>query len=196
MNTEILSKTLQKKQKKTEEESEWDRTSPSKFKEPDSDEEDEEDKPLSGKKLLMKIYGGCGACSGEKERTKKVYKKVLSHLEGHLNEPGTENETGLTLASKAPKTNPIWKWSNPTEASKRAKKMGLTLYLSSNPEKKYQILTPEGKWVKFGASGYEDFLKHRDPERRKDYLRRAFGIKGNWKKDPFSPNWLAISCLW
>lgn len=212
--TDILSKTLQKKQKKVEQETEWDRTAPTEFKEEDSDEE-EEDTPLSGKKLLIKIYGGCSACSGETERTKKVYKKVLSHLEEHLTEPGKkdprdlehskllkkelahlEGQSGLILASKAPKNNPIWKWSNPIEASARAKKMGATLYLSTNPSKKYQLQNPDGKWVRFGANGYEDWLKHRNPSRRKSYLERAFGIKGDWKNDPFSSNWLAIGILW
>ena len=44
--------------------------------------------------------------------------------------------------------------------------------------------------------GYEDFTKHKDEERRKDYRRRAENIKGNWKNNKYSPNNLAINILW
>jgi len=44
--------------------------------------------------------------------------------------------------------------------------------------------------------GYEDFTKHKDEERRQQYLSRATNIKGNWKKNKYSPNNLAINILW
>ena len=44
--------------------------------------------------------------------------------------------------------------------------------------------------------GYEDFLKHNDKSRQYNYLRRATNIKGNWKNNIYSANWLSIAILW
>lgn len=216
--TKILSKALQKNQSKIEKETEWSRTHPNLPEESDSDsssDSDEDDPKMSGKKLLIKIYGGCGSCGntcGSTKRVKKVYKEVLEHLDEHLHEPGKhdprdvsqskmlkkelEHLEGLIPANKAPKSNHIWKFSNPMKASKIAKKMGLNLYLSSNPKKKYQIQNSKGDWVRFGQMGYQDFLKHQDPNRRELYLQRAMNIRGDWKKDPYSANLMAIKILW
>lgn len=38
------------------------------------------------------------------------------------------------------------------------------------------------KIVHFGATGYKDFTGHKDPERRKSYLRRHSGGRENWTK--------------
>ena len=58
------------------------------------------------------------------------------------------------------------------------------------------IVTPQGKKIHFGAMGYQDYTKHKDPHRRQNYLKRSGGIKGSWNKDPYSPNSLARSLLW
>jgi hypothetical protein len=71
------------------------------------------------------------------------------------------------------------------------------LYLSPKKDKKYRILDPRlKKWVDFGQMEYEDFTRHQDEERRQNYLKRATNIKGNWKKNKYSPNNLAINILW
>ena len=71
------------------------------------------------------------------------------------------------------------------------------LFTSPKKDKKYRIYNPlNGKWVDFGAMGYEDFTKHNDPVRREKYLRRALNIKGNWRENPYSPNNLSIHILW
>lgn len=67
---------------------------------------------------------------------------------------------------------------------------------STRKNKKYMILNDENKYVHFGDSRYADFTKHKDEERRQRYLDRATKIKGNWKKDKYSPNNLAINLLW
>ena len=43
---------------------------------------------------------------------------------------------------------------------------------------------------------YEDYLKHGSEIRKINYLKRASNINGNWKKDPYSKNNLAIHVLW
>ncbi len=91
------------------------------------------------------------------------------------------------------------KYSNPTEAQKRAYEIygpHVRLYYSSNPKKKYMIHNPTGKWVHFGQMGYEDFTLHKDDERRQQYLARAMKIRGNWRKNIYSPNQLAMRILW
>jgi len=96
------------------------------------------------------------------------------------------------------KTDPIWLYSNPIEASKRAHDLyGLKLYRSNLENKKYFIINPEdNRKVYFGAMGYQDYTKHRDDYIRYKYLKRAFNILGNWKSDEYSPNNLSIHILW
>jgi hypothetical protein len=107
----------------------------------------------------------------------------------------------LLLATKIPKTDKIWKWSNPIQAQKRSvqvfgKKRGV-IYRSTRKNKKYQIFDDLTKrTVSFGQMGYEDYTKHKDKTRRKNYLTRSRKIKGNWKRNKYSANNLAINLLW
>ena len=57
-------------------------------------------------------------------------------------------------------------------------------------------MNDKNKLVHFGDLRYEDYTKHHDEERLKNYLSRATKIKGNWKRDKYSPNNLAIYLLW
>lgn len=94
----------------------------------------------------------------------------------------------------------IRKWTNVNQAQRRAYQyLGKTakLYPALNPNKKYSIYDEKhGKWVQFGQMGYEDYTKHKDPARRRSYLRRSQRIKGNWKSNPYSPNNLSRNILW
>ena len=67
---------------------------------------------------------------------------------------------------------------------------------STRKNKKYMIMNDDNKYIHFGDLRYEDYTKHQDEERRKRYIGRATKIKGNWKKDKYSPNNLAINLLW
>jgi len=94
---------------------------------------------------------------------------------------------------------PISLYSNPTEVYRRAKKyIGKTakIGLSTKKEKKYMVTTPDGRVVHFGQMGYEDYTKHKNKTRRKNYLNRSAKIKGKWKKDKYSPNNLSRILLW
>ena len=102
------------------------------------------------------------------------------------------------MTSSFPKN--IYNYSIPETAQKRAYKyLGKTakLYPAKRKDKKYSICdTNNKKWVNFGQMGYEDYTKHRDRKRRRNYLSRSTKIKGNWKDNPYSPNNLAIHVLW
>jgi hypothetical protein len=94
---------------------------------------------------------------------------------------------------------PISLYSNPTEVYRRAKNyLGKTVKigLSTKKEKKYMVKTPDGKIVHFGQMGYEDFTKHKNKTRRKNYLTRSSRIQGDWKDNKYSANNLAIRLLW
>ena len=97
-------------------------------------------------------------------------------------------------------TKKLRKYSNPTQAQKMAYKyLGKTakLYPANNPNKKYKIYDPKhNKWVNFGQIGYEDFTKHKDTTRRKNYLTRTKGMRGDWKRNPYSANNLSRNILW
>ena len=58
------------------------------------------------------------------------------------------------------------------------------------------VTRPDGKIVHFGEMGYEDFTRHKDKTRRKNYLTRSRKIRGNWESDKYSANNLAIHLLW
>jgi len=97
-------------------------------------------------------------------------------------------------------TKKLLKYSNPKQAQKMAYKyLGKTakIYPSNNPEKKYTIYdSKNNKWVNFGQIGYEDFTKHKDKTRRKNYLTRTKSMRGNWRKNPYSANNLSRNILW
>ena len=56
------------------------------------------------------------------------------------------------------------------------------LYLSTSKHKKYMVFNEEGKKIHFGSMLYQDYIKHKDKKRRKNYLKRASNIKGNWRQ--------------
>lgn len=94
----------------------------------------------------------------------------------------------------------IYLYSSPRKAQRMAYKyLGKTakLYPASNPAKKYMIYDPKNnKWVNFGQIGYEDYTKHRDKTRRKNYLTRTKGMLGDWKNNKYSANNLSRHVLW
>jgi hypothetical protein len=97
------------------------------------------------------------------------------------------------------KKQEIKKYSDPKQVARLSKKyFGKTLkiQLSSRKEKKYMVQTPSGKIVHFGQMGYEDYTKHKNKTRRKNYLRRSGKIRGDWAKDKYSANHLARKLLW
>ena len=71
-----------------------------------------------------------------------------------------------------------------------------TVEPSTRKNKKYMIMNDDHKCFHFGDLRYEDYTKHQDKDRLKNYLSRATKIKGNWRKDKYSPNNLAINLLW
>lgn len=97
------------------------------------------------------------------------------------------------------KTDHLYEVSNPIEVQKKAKKIygkNFIVYKSDKINKKYKIKDPTGKWIYFGDNKMEDFTKHLDLKRKNSYLARATNIKGQWKDNPYSPNFLAIHLLW
>ena len=71
------------------------------------------------------------------------------------------------------------------------------------PDKKMVVLAKKGrktKLIHFGNPAYEDYTQHRDPVRRRNYLKRSAGIrdgKGRLTKDnKFSANYWARKVLW
>ena len=94
----------------------------------------------------------------------------------------------------------IKKVSNPDKALANTKKYlgkNTPLYPSEKSKYKYKIFNPNtSKFVYFGSMLYEDYLKHGDEIRKKNYLLRSGNIKGNWKDDKYSKNNLSRNILW
>jgi len=97
-------------------------------------------------------------------------------------------------------TKKLRKYSNPEKAQKQAYKYlgkNAKIYTANNPEKKYKIWDPKNeKWVNFGQIGYEDYTKHMNLKRRKNYLTRTAKMRGNWKRNKYSANNLSRNVLW
>jgi hypothetical protein len=90
----------------------------------------------------------------------------------------------------------VKKYSNPTQVKKLAKeKLGenVKVFYSSRENKKYMLEDPNGKWIHFGQLPYEDFTKHKDTERRENFLKR----NAKWKDQPkWTAGWLSYHLLW
>jgi hypothetical protein len=127
-------------------------------------------------------------------------------IKGDANLPPFQEKTGGKVVSLGQSANNIsendevYKFSNPKKVQELANKyLGKdgTIYRSINKAKKYMVYNPNTKkWVHFGQMGYEDFTKHKDPKRQKNYLKRTANIKGDWKDDKYSPNNLSRNLLW
>ncbi len=99
------------------------------------------------------------------------------------------------------KLEQLLKVSNPKEVIKNAQnyfnKPDIKVYLSKRKDKKYSIYDPNNnKLIHFGNINYEDYTKHKNLERRDNYIKRASNIKGQGKENPYSPNNLSIAILW
>jgi hypothetical protein len=103
-------------------------------------------------------------------------------------------------ANNISESDEVYKFSNPKKVQELANKYlgkDVIIYRSISKAKKYMVYNPNTKkWVHFGQMGYEDFTKHKDPKRQKNYLTRTANIKGDWKDDKYSPNNLSRNLLW
>jgi len=94
----------------------------------------------------------------------------------------------------------LYAFSSPKQAQKMARAyLGASaqLYPAINPAKKYRICDPKlNKWVNFGQMGYQDYTRHKNKTRRKNYLTRTAGMLGNWKRNKYSANNLSRHILW
>jgi hypothetical protein len=81
--------------------------------------------------------------------------------------------------------------SNPTTVRRKAKQIfgsAVKIVESRAKGKKYALIRPDGRRVNFGSIDYEECTKHGSDTRRNNYLKRAKGIKGNWKDNKYSAN--------
>jgi aconitase A len=194
----------------------WDNTHPIQSAIQQQEEEDDEDEKTrpKGYDLLKKVYGG-----GKHTEllNPSLKKKLAKHLEEHQSEGVGDpqdvsqskylrkeikriNDLHLTPANQISRHDPIYQFSNPRAVQKKAFQLygkNAVVYKSEKKDKKYQMLNENtGRFTHFGQIPYEDFTKHLDPQRRDNYLKRSLNIKGDWKKDIYSPNFLAITLLW
>lgn len=127
---------------------------------------------------------------GLKKKGKKLVPNCVPRYGGKLK--------GMT--NEVEKRKELLQYSDPKKALENAikyLKKDIVFSLSTKPKKKYMVMNPDTmKWTHFGEIGYEDFLKHQDPIRQKNYLKRTANMKGNWKNDKYSANNLAREILW
>ena len=85
--------------------------------------------------------------------------------------------------------------------TQNAKKLGAeSLDYSTRKINKYMVTLKSGKKVHFGSSKYEDYLTHKDKDRRDIYLARATKIKNKQGEltynNPESANFWSVHLLW
>ena len=69
----------------------------------------------------------------------------------------------------------------------------VSLQESSRKDKKFMVISPEGKKIHFGQKGYEDWHIHKDPKRRERFRTR----NAKWANaDKWTPAHLAYWVLW
>jgi len=97
------------------------------------------------------------------------------------------------------KLSELIKISDPAEVKRRFEKYrGLTkatIEPSPRADKKYLVRVDGKRAIHFGST-LADFTKHGDEAKRKSYLARSAGIKGDWRDDKWSANNLARALLW
>jgi len=136
--------------------------------------------------------------TGSANRNRK--RRIRIHTRKNTQVSKTKIKTMKIKSKKFPKR--IYLYSTPRTAQRMAYKyLGriktAKLYPARNPAKKYMIFDPKNnKWVNFGQMGYEDYTKHHDKTRRKNYLTRTKGMLGDWKSNKYSANNLSRSILW
>jgi len=69
-------------------------------------------------------------------------------------------------------------------------------YPAYNGKNKYYIITESGKKVYFGASGYSDFTKHKDEERKQRYINRHRKNEDWTKSGIDTAGWWSRWLLW
>jgi DNA adenine methylase len=143
----------------------------------------EELKEVKGghKELPISCNGCMGACGG-----------AVSDFQNRLNELGIKPELYLKKAKESAKHNGY-------DPSK--------VIFCTTGTNKLEYESPNGQ-VHYGNPDYNDYiiyswLEHKGEvekgtadKRRELYRARATNIKGNWKKNKYSPNNLAINILW
>ena len=96
-------------------------------------------------------------------------------------------------------TTKLKKVSNPTTVKRKAKQIfgsSIKIVESNSKGKKYALIKPDGSRVNIGSLSYLDYTKHKDKQRRDNYLKRSAGIRGNWKANKYSANSLSRRLLW
>ncbi len=102
------------------------------------------------------------------------------------------------------KLNDLVKISDPAEVKRRFEKYRGTVKATIEPspraDKKYLVRVAGAGGVRGRAthigSTLADFTKHGDEAKRKSYLARSAGIRGDWRDDKWSANNLARELLW
>lgn len=102
------------------------------------------------------------------------------------------------------KLSDLVKISDPAEVKRRFEKYRGTakaeISVSPMVDKKYTVRVAaaggvRGRIVHIGST-MADFTKHADEAKRKSYLARSAGIKGEWRDDKWSANNLSRALMW
>ena len=141
-------------------------------------------------------------CRTKRDRNKSSCKKKMKggKVDCRFKKNKSINRCKLLKKTKKPKKSTKSKNSKVKKSPKSKK--GLKLYKpvkSDRSDKKMMVLTKKGI-IHFGQVGYEDYLMHKDKNRRKNYCARSKGIRDGSGKPTYnnkeSANYWAREVLW
>jgi hypothetical protein len=143
----------------------------------------------------------------------REFSQAVSEYAGEANKPVVQEGSGkkqMTIIEqlkklKIPKTKYLKAIRN---AGRKAGYAEKDIFLADDGKHKIMVKTPTGEVRYAGLAGSSDFhiwnileeqkrvLEGTADKYRKAYLARATKIKGDWKKDKFSSNSIAINIVW
>ena len=126
-----------------------------------------------------------------KKSKKVIKKKKMSSVDSNK-----ESDTETVVPIKT-----IVEGEDFRKLQRKAKKLGAkSLDYSKRKDMKYTVTLETGKKINFGSAKYEDYLSHKDEERREKYLKRAKTIKNKQGEltfdNPQSANYWSLNLLW
>ena len=115
-----------------------------------------------------------------------------------INQPNQKKLKRKLLPKIHPRKN-LWKVMISKDFKKKAKKLGAKYLDYSKRKNNKYVVEYEGKKIHFGSTKYEDYLIHKDLDRREKYLAKAKKItnkNGDYTyESPSYPNYWSVKLL-
>ena len=150
------------------------------------------------KKVVENISDVICESSSDNESDDKFEIEVDDYKEDKKPAKPIKNKKKVTIKDTPKKT--LVEGDDFKKLQRKAKKLGAKSLDYSNRKNNKYVVEYEGKKIHFGSNKYEDYLIHKDKERRDNYLARAKKITNKngdvTYESPLYPNYWSVNLLW